>query len=140
DLIQFSFTNGYAVLPRSGTPRSDLEWEVYPKGIYEILKQVKSKFPPQPVMILENGIADASDRLRENFLKDHLFQVSRAIKEGVPVQGYCYWSLMDNFEWSEGFSPRFGLYEMNYSTLERKPRHSAGVYRDIAESNGFLYN
>jgi beta-glucosidase len=139
DLIQFSIPNGYSVLPRTEALKSDLGWDIYPEGIYEVLKQVKSKFPPQPVMILENGVADASDRLRENFLKDHLFQVSRAIQEGVPVEGYCYWSLMDNFEWSEGFRPRFGLYEMDYSTFERKPRHSAEVYRDIAGQNGFFY-
>ena len=62
-------------------------------------------------------------------------QVERAIKNGAPVEGYCHWSLIDNFEWTEGYAPRFGLYEMNYVTLERIPRESARVYSDIIKKN-----
>ena len=55
------------------------------------------------------------------------------------IEGYCHWSLMDNFEWQEGFTPRFGLYEVDYRTFERRPRESAHLYSEIARRNGFTH-
>jgi beta-glucosidase len=113
-----------------------MNWEIYPSGIYEVLKEIKNKYN-FPVYIMENGLPDSKDKQREEFIKDHLFYVHKAIEEGVNVKGYNYWSLLDNFEWDKGFWPRFGLVEIDYKTLERHPRKSFYAYRDIIKNNGF---
>lgn len=112
---------------------SDLGWELYPEGIYHVLKKVK-KFG-KPVYITENGLADANDTKRAKFIREHLIWVAKAISEGVDVCGYFHWSLLDNFEWDKGFWPRFGLVEVDYKTQERKIRPSAFEYKKIIESN-----
>lgn len=112
---------------------SDLGWEIYPEGIYHILKDLKSY--KLPVYITENGVADLRDYVREDFIRDSLFWVHRAIREGVDVRGYFHWSLLDNFEWDKGFWPRFGLVRVNYKTLERRVRPSAQFYAEIAKTN-----
>ncbi|TSD01802.1 MAG: beta-glucosidase [Parcubacteria group bacterium Athens0714_25] len=115
--------------------RNDLGWEIHPEGIYKVLIGLKKY--DLPVYITENGIADANDRKREKFIKDHLVQVYKAISEGVDVRGYLHWSLLDNYEFPEvrGFWPRFGLIEMDYKTLERKIRSSALEYAKICKNN-----
>jgi beta-glucosidase len=112
---------------------SDLKWEIYPEGIYHILKGLKKY--NLPIYITENGLADAGDRKRGEFIKNHLINVHRAIAEGADVRGYLYWSLLDNFEWDKGFWPRFGLVEVDYHTQERKIRPSALEYKKIIEGN-----
>ena len=102
---------------------SDRGWDIFPEGIYHVLKSLKRY--KKPIYITENGVADAKDVHRERFIKEHLEWISKAIKEGVDVRGYFYWSLMDNFEWDKGFWPRFGLVEVDYKTLQRKIRKSA---------------
>jgi beta-glucosidase len=115
--------------------RNDLGWEIYPEGIYYVLKSLKKY--NLPVYITENGLADAMDEKRSKFLEDHISWIKKAISEGVEVRGYFHWSLMDNFEFPDmrGFWPRFGLIEIDYKTLERKPRKSFYVYRDIIRGN-----
>ena len=113
--------------------KSDLGWDIYPKGIYNVLSELKGY--NLPVYITENGLADTADTKRAKYIKDHLGWVSQAIHDGVDVRGYFYWSLLDNFEWADGFGPRFGLVEMNYDTMERKIRPSAYEYKKICESN-----
>lgn len=115
---------------------SDLGWEIYPKGIYHVLKQLDSY--GLPIYITENGLADKDDRYRKNFIKDHLLWVHKAMKEDIDVRGYFHWSLLDNFEWDHGFGPRFGLIEVDYKTLERRPRPSSYFYSQIAKSNGLV--
>lgn len=112
---------------------SDLNWEIYPKGIYHVLKDLKKY--NKPIYIAENGLADAEDTKREKFIKDHLFWMHKAIQEGVDVRGYFYWSLLDNFEWDKDFWPRFGLEEIDYKTMERKIRPSAYEYAKICKEN-----
>lgn len=112
---------------------SDMEWELYPEAIFHVLKDLKRY--KKPVYITENGLADATDRLRGWYLSEVLQWVHRAIQEGVDVRGYLHWSLLDNFEWDKGFWPRFGLVEVDYKTLTRKPRPSAYFYSDIARAN-----
>jgi beta-glucosidase len=97
---------------------TDMGWEIYPEGIYHVLKDLKKY--RKPIYITENGIADARDEKRAEFIKDHLKWVHKAIEEGVDVRGYFYWSLLDNFEWDKGFWPSFVLVEMYYETVERK--------------------
>lgn len=110
---------------------SDLGWDIYPEGIYHVLKDLQKY--NKPIYITENGLADAKDKKRSKFIEEHLYWTSRAIKEGVDVRGYFHWSLLDNFEWGKGFWPRFGLVEVDYRTLERKIRPSAYFYKEIIE-------
>lgn len=112
---------------------TDMDWEIYPEGIYHVLKKL-SRFD-KPIVVMENGLADAEDRLRGQFIKEHLYWTWKAIQEGVKVDGYFYWSLLDNFEWAEGFGPKFGLFEVDRETFARKKRASADVYAEIARSN-----
>ncbi|OGM90535.1 hypothetical protein A2999_02470 [Candidatus Wolfebacteria bacterium RIFCSPLOWO2_01_FULL_38_11] len=114
---------------------SDMGWELYPEGIYYVLKDLKKC--EKPIYITENGLADAGDIHREWFIKETLKNVYKAIQEGVDVRGYFYWSLLDNFEWDKGFWPRFGLVEIDYKTMERKIRPSAYEYAKIIKNNGF---
>jgi len=113
---------------------SDMGWEIYPQGIYYVLKYL-SKFQ-KPIYITENGLADAKDEKRKDFIKDHLYWIHKAIESGIDIRGYFHWSLMDNFEWAKkGFEPRFGLIEIDYKTMERRPRPSAYYYAEICRSN-----
>jgi beta-glucosidase len=113
--------------------KSDLEWGLYPEGIKYLLEDLKKY--QKPIYITENGLADRGDQHRSWYIKEILKNVHEAILEGVPVKGYFHWSLIDNFEWAEGFKPRFGLYEVNYQTYERVARPSAKFYADICKNN-----
>lgn len=112
---------------------SDMDWEIYPKGIYYLLKDLKKY--NKPIYITENGLADAKDEKRAKFIKEHAQWMARAMNEGADVRGYFHWSLLDNFEWDKGFWPRFGLVEMDYKTMERKIHPSAYEYKNIIEVN-----
>lgn len=110
--------------------RSDLDWEIYPEGIYEVMKDLSKRYK-KPILITENGVADHKDLLRQNYIPKILNQVFKAHDEGIPVFGYIHWSLTDNFEWDEGYKPRFGLIEINYNTYERMIRPSALIYKKL---------
>jgi beta-glucosidase len=114
-----------------GAELSDLGWEVYPQGLGELLR-TWARRSGVPVIVTENGIADASDTRRARFITQHLAEVDRAIADGVDVGGYFHWSLIDNFEWAEGYEPRFGLVEVDYATQARRVRASAHTYAGIA--------
>lgn len=115
-------------------PRNDLGWEIYPQGIYHVLVGLKKY--KLPIVITENGVADAKDNLRKDFISNHLVWIQRAIEEGVDVKGYIYWSLMDNFEWITGRKARFGLVEIDYeNNLKRKIRPSARYFAQICQEN-----
>lgn len=115
-------------------PRCDRGKEIYSQGIYHVLMDQKKY--GLPIIITENGIADRSDRLRAAFIRDHLFNVHRAISGGVDVRGYLHWSLMDNFEWHLGRSARYGLVEIDYeNNLRRIVRPSARYYAQICKEN-----
>lgn len=118
---------------RGGRLLSDLGWELYPEGIYHVLMDLK-KFK-KPIFITENGIADATDTRRAWFIAQILKFVHQAITDGADVRGYLHWSLIDNFEWHEGFHPRFGLVEVDYKTQKRTVRPSAHFYSEIIKKN-----
>jgi beta-glucosidase len=118
--------------PTPGSLLNDLGWEIYPEGFYRVLKEAARRFPGLPVLVTENGLADARDSRRADFLLQHIDQLEHAVRDGVPVETYCHWSLLDNFEWIEGFGPRFGLYELDYATQRRTPRASARVFQRLA--------
>jgi len=117
--------------------RSDLGWEVNEECIYHILTDLKKY--NKPIYITENGLADANDIYRDEFITNTLVNVYRAISEGVNVKGYIHWALIDNFEWDKGFWPRFGLVRMDYKTGERHIRPSAYKYAEIIKNNGIVY-
>jgi beta-glucosidase len=84
----------------------------------------------KPLYITENGIADAQDINRAQFIVDYISQVHRAVQDGYDVRGYYYWTLMDNFEWNDGYCMKFGLFHVNFATQERTLRKGALPYRD----------
>ena len=116
---------------------SDLGWEIYPEGIFDVLVDLADDIP---IYITECGIASTNDDRRNRFLISYLQEVARAIRAGVNVRGFFYWSLIDNFEWHRGYNPRFGLIEVDYTTQERKIRPSALVYTDIIQHSGIPHS
>ena len=112
---------------------TDLGWEIYPEGLYKVTKKVYDKYH-LPIYITENGIADADDRKRTRFIYDHIAQVKMLIDDGIDVRRYYHWSLLDNLEWNEGYSPRFGLVKVNYDTLDRTIRNSGRFYGDLCKN------
>lgn len=127
-------SRGLQPLPaKPGTPVTDMGWEIYPEGLYRLL--IEASRYQKPILITENGIATLDDTMRQRFLLDHLDAVSRAQADGAPIRGYLHWAALDNFEWAEGYRPRFGLIAVDYENLERTPRPSAFLYRDIIAAN-----
>lgn len=112
--------------------KSDLGWDIYPEGIYRICKKYYNKYK-LPIYITENGISDKCDNRRPSFIVDHLFYLQKAIDEGVQIERYYHWTLMDNFEWLEGETANFGLYDCNFRTQERIERGSAKLFAHICE-------
>ncbi len=112
-----------------------LDWEVYPKGYYQVLKSFWERYR-MPIFLTENGIGTQNDNLRCRYILMHLQQVHRCIQEGVDIRGYLVWSLTDNFEWAQGFSSHFGLIEIDYQTQKRIPRESAALFKEIIKNNG----
>jgi len=112
---------------------NDLGWEVYPEGLAQFLREY-SRYR-LPILITENGIPTQRDDDRWVFLFMHLWQVARAIADGVDVKGYLHWSLLDNFEWADGYRGRFGLIEVDFATQERRIRPSAWRYAEIIRRN-----
>lgn len=118
---------------------SDLGWEVRPEGIFDVLMDFSDY--RKPMYITENGIASTNDDRRVRFLLSFLKEVYHAIAAGANIRGYFYWSLMDNYEWVEGFKPRFGLVAIDFDDdLKRIPRPSAYVYREIIQNNGIPHD
>ena len=120
-------------------PRTEMNWEVYPSGIYTMLKRFAA-YPGMPgLVVTENGAAfpdtvsgyAVHDAERVSYLQQYLAQVLRAKREGVPVNGYFVWSFTDNFEWAEGFRPRFGLVHVDFKTQRRTIKDSGYWYRDF---------
>jgi beta-glucosidase len=113
--------------------RNDLGWEIYPEGLAHFLKAY-SRYK-LPILITENGLPVTRDEDRWTFIFLHLWQVARALSEGIPVAGYLHWSLLDNYEWAEGFKGRFGLVEVDYATQKRTVRESARRLADVIRRN-----
>jgi len=113
-----------AVVPscKPGEVMTDMPYPMYADGLYKAITEV-SQFNV-PIYITENGIADSIDNRREDFFKNYLAALSKALEDGYDVRGWFYWSLMDNFEWNDGFYPRFGLYHVDFDTQERTLRPS----------------
>lgn len=119
---------GYVLSEGSG-PKNDLGWELVPEALYIAVKEAaRYGFP---VIITETGLADKDDKFRAQYLEWNFEAIRRLLSEKVDLFGYIHWSLTDNFEWAFGLEPRFGLVEIDYRTLERKPRTSLSVYASL---------
>jgi beta-glucosidase len=129
----------------TGYPKTDFGWPVVPDGLREQLVLLKERYPDlPPVMITENGCAYnmgpdehgvVDDQPRIDFLDSHLRAVAAAIEQGVDVRGYYCWSLLDNFEWSEGYTQRFGLVHVDYATQRRTPKRSFDWYAETIRAH-----
>ncbi len=137
DVVRFSLAHLGELGVARGVPPSaevsDLGWEIFPAGLGMLVREWAAR-SGLPVYVTENGIADAADARRGRFLVDHLAQLHAAIASGVSVRGYFHWSLLDNFEWAEGYAPRFGLVEVDYATQARRVRPSGELYGRIARA------
>ena len=121
-------------------------WEVFEQGLTDTLTWFKDRYGDIPLYITENGSAfydppvaesgELADPLRTNYLRKHLKALHQAITAGVNLKGYYAWSLLDNLEWSLGFSKRFGLYHVDFATQQRTPKATAKLYAQVIESNG----
>lgn len=125
--------------------RTDIGWPIYADGFYRIMKDLHVTYGDVPIYITENGacydheVKDGrvEDTERTDYLKQHLASLSRAIDSGVPIQGYLVWSLLDNFEWAEGYEKRFGIIHVNFRTFERTPKDSFYWYKQMLTNGWF---
>jgi beta-glucosidase len=133
------------ILTQSDTlPKTEMDWSVAPWGCRKLLEWIDSRYGHPDIILTENGCAakdklidgKVDDRERIEFLSAYLRECRRAIDKGVNLKGYFVWSLMDNFEWAQGYEKRFGLYYLDYKTLERIPKSSARWYREVIRNNG----
>ncbi len=129
----------------TGKAKTDTDWEIYPKGIYDLLLHLHQKYNGIKIIITENGAAfkdevdkggKINDDERISYLNDYIAQIYQAIKDGVNLKGYFIWSFMDNFEWRLGYSKRFGLVYIDYKTQKRIIKKSGLWYKKVIECNG----
>jgi beta-glucosidase len=112
---------------------TQMGWELHPEGLHGAIVLAASS--GLPVVVTENGIATADDAERLTYLRTHLEQVARALREGIDVRGYLYWSSFDNFEWAEGYRPTFGLVGIDREDgLRRVVRPSALAFGELART------
>ena len=124
---------------------TEMGWEVHPDGLFELLTRVHTDYPFPHLYVTENGAAfpeqvgpgdTVEDPRRVAYLQGYVEAVARAIEAGVPLRGYFVWSLLDNFEWAEGYSVPFGLVSVDRQTQQRNVKRSGLLYRDICHANG----
>jgi len=114
--------------------QTDMPYPIYPEGFYRALHTISQL--DRPIYVTENGIADADDDQRALFIRRYLYAMHRAIHDSLDIRGYFYWTLMDNFEWSEGYQMKFGLYEVDFTTQERTLREGSKTFRDMVKKPG----
>ena len=128
---------------RTGAIYTEMGWEVYPQGLKDLLLRVTRDYKPASVLITENGAAFAdawsgggtvSDPQRQAYLEDHIREVAEAYRQGVPLEGYFVWSLLDNFEWAQGYSKRFGIVYVDYPTQRRIVKDSGRWYSEFVRA------
>jgi beta-glucosidase len=134
------------VEPQVDALHTEMGWEVFPLALTHILTWLKERYGDIPLYITENGSAfmdppeaidgRIEDPLRVEYLRSHLHAIRDAIQQGVNLRGYFAWSLLDNYEWSHGYTKRFGIVHVNYPTQERTIKDSGRYYSRIIESNG----
>jgi beta-glucosidase len=122
--------------PEAGVPVLVMGYEYWPDALAACLRRAWEVTSGRvPLWVTENGIGTDDDRQRIEFVRTALEGVLRVIADGIPVAGYTYWSLLDNFEWAFGYRPRFGLVEVDRRTFERRPKPSAAWFASVARAN-----
>ena len=132
----------YKQVHLSDVERTHIGWEVYPEGLFKLLTDLNQNYKLPPIYITENGAAvddqvvdgAVEDEQRCRYYQNHLSSVDQAIRKGVDIRGYFAWSLMDNFEWSEGYKMRFGIVYVDYKTQTRIPKRSALWFKEFLDS------
>lgn len=139
DFVIFSMKDAFGKdcsSPHHKCRRNSLGWYIFPEGIFNIL--IKLKKLNLPIMITENGTTEKEDSLYEDCLRKHLFFVAQALSKGVNIIGYLWWSLIDNFEWDQGFAAKFGLIAVD-KDLNRSIKPFAHIYKEICANNRIEY-
>jgi len=139
--VKFDLSNPAALFSRSFFPAgSDLSDSGnnanFPQGFYKVIQWAVRTYPNLPILITENGIDCRDDHMRPRFIAQHIHQMWRAVNFNWPVKGYFHWTQVDNFEWERGWTNRFGLWELDTLTQERRKRPSADLYAEICKENG----
>jgi beta-glucosidase len=127
---------GFKDVTLPGNPQNDLGWEIYPEGLTRLCRYYSPRYRA-PIWITENGTCDARDAFRTEYIHAHLREISKLCEEGIPVERYYHWTLMDNFEWLEGEAARFGLVEVDFETQKRTIRKSGRFYAGICGTKRF---
>ena len=117
-------------MKKLGRPHDDM-WEYYPQGLRVCMDRYWNKYK-KPIIICENGVCDESDALRQQAIMDYAHIIKQALLDGIEIRGYYWWSAWDNFEWHLGPSQKFGLYECDMESKERRKRKSADIYTRLA--------
>jgi beta-glucosidase len=141
-LVPFVHANQVKPKKRNVKPENitEMGWEVYPEGIHKIIKQFAAYKNMPPIIVTENGAAykdvvekdnSIHDKQRIEFFKNYLSNVLKAKREGVDLRGYFVWTFMDNFEWAEGYKPRFGLVHVDFNTQERRIKDSGKWFKEF---------
>lgn len=138
-ILDFEVVPGYGFIcipsgiSKAGRWCSEMGWEMFPEGFVDAL-DMASKYSDN-LYITENGVSDRRDISRAKFIVSHLYAALKTVEHGLKIQGYLYWSLNDNYEWAHGFGQRFGLFEVDLVTKERRPRASAKVFKEVVANN-----
>lgn len=144
--LNYTCSSKYRQVPEAGIPRNSLGWELCPSTLYWVLRFFSERYN-MPIMVTENGVClhdsklsdgTVNDGARVAYLQEVLKGVKRATEEGINIVGYQYWSLMDNFEWADGYDPRFGLIYVDYKTQQRTIKASGYYYKKAIATNGEL--
>ena len=139
-VLERAADGGWRRVRPEGSDYTEMGWEVSPDGLYDLLLRLREEYAPPAIVITENGAAYDDVRGHDGAVRDpercaylsaHVGAVQRAVAAGVPVDGYFAWTLLDNFEWTHGYSRRFGLVYVDYPTLARIPKSSFTWYRDL---------
>ena len=124
----------FVFLERRNEIQTDMDYSIYPEGFYRALHTIKKL--GAPIYVTENGIADKDDTRRSLFINRYIYAMYKAMREGVDIRGYFYWTLMDNFEWAEGYDKKFGLYSVDFKTQERTLRKGSNSFKKIINKQG----
>lgn len=124
----------FVFIQRPDEIQTDMDYSIYPEGFYRALHTIKQL--EVPIYVTENGIADKEDTRRSLFIERYIYAMYKAMREGVDVRGYFYWTLMDNFEWAEGYDKKFGLYSVNFDNQERTLRKGSNSFKKIINQPG----
>lgn len=142
EVYQGDGNDGFKAVEEKENPLTDMGWEVFPQGLTDVLLKLNKDYKLPPLYITENGAAMPDVKIdgrvmdveRTEYFQEHLLAVQSAMQQGVDIRGYFAWSLMDNFEWAEGYKKRFGIVHIDYETQARTLKFSGMCYRNLLQA------